>query len=305
MGEEEQPKGPEIQKAPPPPTLAELTQQATAAQKNQFNELLPLMGQYAQEQANVQGRIAPQMLQQHVDQQRLFGPQLIGLAVDAAKQADPTGFTLNETLKQKALTGLQAGGGLDPVEQSRMTEDLRQAQANRGFGTGMNDAISEGQFLNSQRFAREQQRMQAALAALSGRGGVTDQINPSQITPKFGADTSISGQLFGQTGQMMGFGQNAWQQNANQVADFNRMNQAQWQFGVQNARNPLKEDIMFGLEVGKGVGQIAGGVMGAAMGNPMAGMSAVGGASNLAGTAQAGPGGFGGNYNNFYQPMRY
>jgi hypothetical protein len=274
--EDETPQGPAIERPPAPPSIEELTRQSINSQKTQFNELLPLIGQWAQNQANIQGQIAPQLLQQRVDQQKLFGPQLIGLAVDAAKQADPTGFTLNQTLKQKALEGLNAGGGLSPEEQKYMTEDLRQAQVNRGFGTGLSDAISEAQFLNSQRFGREQQRMQAALAALSGRGGVNDQINPTQVTPQFGADTNISGQLFGQTGQMMGFGQNAWQQNANALNNFNALNQNQFQFGVQNTRNPFKEDLMFGIGAAQGLGQIAGSIMGG-----MTGTSAAGGIGTM------------------------
>lgn len=265
MGEEEQQKAPEMQMAPTPPSITQLTDEATAAQKKQFSELLPLLGQYAQEQANINGRIAPQLLQQDLDQKKVFGPQLIALAIDAAKQADPSGFKLRETTIERAQRGVESGGGLDADEQRLMTEDFRQGQVNRGFGTGQGDAIDEARFLNGQRFAREQQRMQSALAALTGRGGTTSFINPAGMTPQAGADTGISGSLFGQTPSFMGIGQNNWNQ---QMAATNFNNDATYDNWYNN-QEPESGGFMGGL---------SGAMSGASAGSALGPWGAVGGA---------------------------
>ena len=265
MEEEEQAAAPQLQQAPPPPSLTQLSDEATAAQKKQFQELLPLMGQYASEQTRIQGVEAPKLLQQHVDQQKLFGPQLIQLAIDAAKQADPTGFTLRETAIQRAQKGLEAGGGLDGAEKAAMLEDFRQGQANRGFGTGQADAIDEARFLNTQRFAREQQRMQMALSALSGKGAATDQFNPSGITPQFNAgDGGMVAGLLSKPTTFMQVGQNSW---GNQMAanDYNNeINFSNW----KNNQQPQSGGLM---------GAFSGGMAGASAGMALGPWGALGG----------------------------
>jgi hypothetical protein len=264
MEDEEQAQAPQLQQAKAAPTLTELSQEATAAQKQQFQDLLPLMGQLEQERVNVQGRIAPQLLEQQIGNQRLYGPQLIGLAIDAAKQADPSGFSLRESLVQRAQQGLNAGGGLSPEEQKYMTEDLKQAQVNRGFGTGQLDAIDEARFLNSQRFGREQARMQSALAALSGKGAATDNFNSASITPQYQQNPGlVAGLLTGPTG-FMNAGQNAFGQQMS-VNDYNNnVNFANW----SNNQQPQSGGLM---------GAFSGGLAGASAGSALGPWGALGG----------------------------
>jgi hypothetical protein len=247
--------------------------EATAAQGRAFDANMPRLGQYAQTMTDIQGQQAPQMLQQYLTNQRVGGPALVGMAIDAVKQADPSGFALRESLMQKAQEGLAAGGGFSPTEMKMMQEDYRQAQVNRGFGTGLSDALDETAFLQSQRFGRDQARQASAMQILSGRTPMDQfaQVNQAgKISPFMTQDVgAISGQLIPSTGQLMGFGQNAYGQQVNNVAQQNALKQHQFEFGVQNTSNPLQEDIMFGLQVGQGLSKMAGSAAGAAASTAM------------------------------------
>jgi len=294
-GEEVTPQSPEMQAFAPAPTIGQLSADAGAANRANFESAMPLLDQYGQKMTDIQGAQAPQMLQHFIQNQRVGGPALIGLALDRVKQADPSGFKLRESLMERVAGNLSLGGNLNPDEQRHMTEDFRQAQVNRGFGTGQSDALDETAFLASQRFAREQARVANALQVLSGRNPL-DQMGQVQSMTPFGAPdvSGMAGNLIPSTGQMMGFGMQGAGMNANNINAANQMKQHQAQWQHANTSNPLQEDIMFGLQVGQGLGQIAGGAAGAAMGNPMAGMGAMGGASNLAGAFGGGGGGTGG-----------
>ena len=300
MGEEEKPDSPQLEKAVTP-TAGQLADEGIANQAKVFNATLPQIGQLGQELTNIQGRLLPQVNQLNLEQRQIFGPALVGLALDMAKKADPQGFQLRQSLVDQVTRNLAQGGALTPEEQRLAQEDIRSGQVNRGFGTGMSDVYDEARFLGNQRFGREQARIGNALQTLSGANpgnafmGITNQVGLGG-TPDM---SGFAGNMIPNVGQMMGFGQAQSAQAANQMNNWNAMNQDQFRWETANTRNPLKEDIMFGLEIGKGVGQIAGGIAGAAMGNPMAGMGALGGAGNLAGTI----GQHGGTAGAMYQPF--
>jgi len=292
MGEDEIPQSPEMQATPAAPTVGQLTSDAMSAQASAFDQSLPQLERFAQSQTDIQGRQAPQLLEQFIKNQSVGGPALIGLALDRVKQADPSGFALRESLMQRVAENLSQGGAYSDAEKARLKEDFRQAQVNRGFGTGLSDALDEANFLEMNRFNREQARIANAMQVLSGRGPMDSMGQMQGLTPFGTQDVSgMASNLIPSTTSLMGFGMGAAGMNAANIANANNMKQHQFEWGQANKSNPLKEDIMFGLEVGKGVGQIAGGIAGAAMGNPMAGMGAMGGASNLAGTVSQGSGG--------------
>lgn len=287
FGEDEVPQSPEATPLPPPPSVIDLMNQASAAQGNAFSQAMPRLGQYAQTLTDISGAQSPQLLQQFLQNQRVGGPALVGMAVDAVKQADPSGFSLRESLMSRVANNLAAGGGLTADEERRNREDLRQAQANRGFGTGLADAYEESAFMNSQRFAREQARIANAMQALSGRTPMDyfSQVNQAgRIAPFQSQDVSgMAGNLIPSTTSLMGVGQNAYGQQVNNINAENQMRQHQFEFGIQNARNPMKEDIGFLINAGQGLAGIAGSAFGSAMGNPMAGMSLAGNLGSFSG----------------------
>jgi hypothetical protein len=268
MGEDVTPESPEAQQAPPPPSVAQLMDDATAAQGRAFDANLPRLGQYAQTMTDIQGQQAPQMLQQYLQNQRVGGPALVGMAVDMVKQADPEGFSLRQSLLQRAQEGVNAGGNLTDAETRRYQDDIRQAQINRGFGTGQSDFLEESAFMNAQRNQREQQRMASAMQVLSGRTPMDffGQVNQAgKVAPFQTQDVSgMAGNLIPSTSNLMSFGQNAWGQNAANINNQNAMRQHQFEYGFENTYNPLMEDMRFGLEMANGVSGLAGTAVGTA-----------------------------------------
>lgn len=280
MGEDEQPQAPELQKAPPPPTATQLTDEAIANQRKTFNATLPQLGELGQELTNIQGRLLPQVNQLNLEQKRIFGPALVGLAMDMAKQADPQGFQLRSSLVEQVTKNLGQGGMLTPEEQRLAQEDIRSGQVNRGFGTGMSDVYDEARFLGAQRFNREQARIGNALNVLAGRDpgqafmGLTGTVGQTQ-TP------DVSGFAYSQNPnvtQLMGVGQNAWQQQAAASDYNNKMMMANFQNNQPQGGG--------GFNFGGGLsGGLSGAATGAAMGSVLPGMgTAIGaGAGGLLG----------------------
>lgn len=304
MGEDEQQQSPQLTPLAAPPTVGQLTDDAIAAQRKAFQAGLPQLGELGQELTSIQGRLLPQINQLNLDQRRIFGPALVGLAVDMAKQSDPSGFQLRQSLVDQIARNLGQGGALTPEEQRLAQEDIRTAQTNRGFGTGLNDALDEARFLGTQRFGREQARIQNALSTLAGANpgdkfmGLTNQMQTAQ-TPDV---SGFAGNFIPSTAQFMGFGQQQAQQAAQNAMNWDQMNQQKFFNEYGTRRNPMKEDIGFGLGVAQGLGGIAGSIMGG-----MTGMNAAGGGLSAMG-GMAGSGGAGGGIAGFgsnvpiYQP---
>ena len=256
MGEEEQEKAPQLQQAPPPPTAAQLTDDAIATQGKIFNSTLPQLGTLGQELTNIQGRLLPQVNQLNLDQKKVFGPALIGLAVDMAKQADPSGFQLRQSLVDQVSRNLAQGGMLTPEEQRLAQEDIRSGQVNRGFGTGLSDVYDEARFLGAQRFGREQSRIGNALNVLAGRDpgqnfmGMVNGIDTAQAPNMSG----FAGNMIPGAGNFMGLGNQVWQ-NQNAVNDYNN------KMMMANFQNNQSEGGGFNLG-----GGLSGGLSGAATG---------------------------------------
>ena len=66
-----------------------------------------------------------------------------GQAMEAFRSANPQQKALMDALNASALEGLSAGRNLPPALRSQVEQNVRGAQAARGFGFGMNDALTE------------------------------------------------------------------------------------------------------------------------------------------------------------------
>jgi hypothetical protein len=64
-------------------------------------------------------------------------------AVDAFRSANPQQKALMDALNASAMEGLSAGRNLPPGIRSAVEQNVRSAQAARGFGFGLNDAMTE------------------------------------------------------------------------------------------------------------------------------------------------------------------
>lgn len=146
----------------------------------------------------------------------------------------------------------------------------------------MSDFLDESAYLAAQRNQREQQRIGNALNILAGRNPGSAFMGLANNVQQAGMPNieAMATNLIPSTGSLMQFGQQGYQQGVNNINERNRMNMqiADWQ--LQNTRNPLQEDIMFGLGVGQGLAGMAGSVMGG-----MTGMGMLGGAGKIAGSA--------------------
>lgn len=264
--EEEQEKAPQLQQAPAPPTAAQLTDDAIASQGKIFNASLPQIGTLGQELMNVQSKLLPQANQLSLDQKRIFGPALVGLAMDMAKQADPSGFQLRDSLVSQVTKNLAQGGMLTPEEQRLAQEDVRSGQANRGFGTGMSDVYDEARFLGNQRFGREQARISNALQVLAGRDPGQAFMGISQGTQEAQAPnmSGFAGQMIPGAGNFMGLGNQVWQNQANANAMNNEVNFTNW----ENNLEPQSGGLM---------GAFSGGMAGASAGSALGPWGALGG----------------------------
>lgn len=266
MCDEEEQQAPQLQQAPAPPSAAQITDDAITSQGKVFNATLPQLGTLGQELTNIQGKLLPQVNQMNLDQKKIFGPALVGLAMDMAKQADPSGFQLRQSLVDQVTKSLGQGGALTPEEQRLAQEDVRSGQVNRGFGTGMSDVYDEARFLGNQRFGREQARIGNALQVLAGRDpgqsfmGITNSIQEGQQPNMSG----FAGNMIPGAGQFMGLGQQAWQNQFNATNANNNINYQNW----ENSQEPQSGGLM---------GAFSGGLAGASAGSALGPWGALGG----------------------------
>lgn len=310
---------------PAPPTPTQLAQQAYEAQAQTAPSYLSLNQQmlpgYAQLFTDIQKQQAPQMAQLNLGLQQQYTPGLIDVALNAVKQADPTGFAIREQLGKQVSGDLAAGGALTPEETMRAQQDIRAGQVQRGVGTGWGDVISEASQLNLDQFAREQARQAAARAFMQGRSPLDEfgAVNiAGRTVPMESPNVSGFALQPAQTGQLLSTGMQSANMLRQNIESQNEAAMQQWQYQQQQANqpNPFLEGLIgagtlaataFGGPAGAAGAQMFGSALGVnppSYGGGGGGMSYAGGGggfdfgtSNLFGTStspgQFGSGGFG------------
>jgi hypothetical protein len=248
---------------PTPQSAGQATQESSAAALQAFKDALNsgVYGQYAQQQTDIQKAQAPQLSQSQLDNTKLFGPQIISATTDLLKQADPTRFQLQKSVEEKALSDLGLGGALSPEEERAARQDAASAYERKGIRTSVPAALGEVQQLNAARSAKEQQRLVNAQSVLSGQqaNSIFAGANMgNNLAPAGTQNTSaLLGQLSPSAQGILGYTQNMFGQQSQNVSAQNNLGVNQYQFGIKNASNPFLE----GIGVASGVaGNIMGGM---------------------------------------------
>lgn len=99
--------------------------------------------------------------------------RLGGRATAALRGADPTAAALEDALAKQAMDQLASGASLDPQMRDQVSQEVRSAQAARGFGFSGSDADVEGLFLGREANAMRQQRQGFAADVASRRRATT------------------------------------------------------------------------------------------------------------------------------------
>lgn len=229
----------------PPATSTETALDAAKGSAEGFKYILDqgLLPKYAQQLTDIQRDQAGQMSQINIDQQKLFGPQLVDLALANLKQSDPTGFAIRQSLGQKTLEDLNLGGALSPEETRQAQQDVRAGQMSRGVGTGFSDAIDESSYLNGQRFNRDQQRKSNAASFLNGQTPQASfaALNQAGQTAPVGTQ-NVSGaanSLFPSTNALISNQAQNYGTYANFTGQNNALMNNQFQYADQNTSNPF------------------------------------------------------------------
>lgn len=142
-------------------------------------------------------------------------------AVESFRSANPQQKALVDALNAEALGGVQAGRNLPPALQRKVEQNVRSAQASRGFGFGMDNALqealattneAENYFQNNFNRATSVAGLNAATSGdpfqlvtgrASGAGGV-DLLNLGNQNAQAG-----NGQVLGMTGNLLDYNANA------------------------------------------------------------------------------------------------
>lgn len=99
--------------------------------------------------------------------------RLGGRATAALRGADPTAAALEDALAKQAMDQLASGASLDPQMRDQVAQEVRSAQAARGFGFSGADADVEGLFLGREANAMRQQRQGFATDVAARRRATT------------------------------------------------------------------------------------------------------------------------------------
>lgn len=99
--------------------------------------------------------------------------RLGGRATSALRAADPTAAALEDMLAKQAMDQLGSGASLDPQMRDQVAQEVRSAQAARGFGFSGSDADVEGLFLGREANAMRQQRQNFASGVAAQRRATT------------------------------------------------------------------------------------------------------------------------------------
>ena len=214
-----------------------------------------ILGKYAQQMTDIQGQQAPQLTEQFVRNQEVFGPQLTKLAIDNLKQSDPTGFAIREQYGNQVQDNLNRKGALSPEETRNLQQDFYASKQNQGttkFGTG--DFFDEARYLGGQRYNRSQQSLSDAASFLSGQTPQASfaSLNQAGKTAPFqGQDTSqVAGSLIPSTNSLIGAQANRFGQIAQNTFGVNSLNQGNQQFSVQNSSNPFLTGLGIAAQLG-------------------------------------------------------
>ncbi len=128
--------------------------------------------------------------------------RLGGRATSALRSADPAAAALEDELAKQAMSQLSSGASLDPQMRDQVSQEVRSAQAARGFGFGGSDADVEGLFLGREANAMRQQRQDFASNVAARRRATTGDPfmailgRPSSVP---GMTGSVMGQAAGTT----------------------------------------------------------------------------------------------------------
>lgn len=109
-------------------------------------------------------------------------------AVTAIQGLDPTQSRLVQGLSDDAEAGLAAGSKLDPAMRREVEQDVRGAQAARGFGFGPTDVFEEAFGLGSAGEALKERRLARAGAVT----GLRKSLYQDPVLAEFGAPSSFS-----------------------------------------------------------------------------------------------------------------
>lgn len=109
-------------------------------------------------------------------------------AVSAIQGLDPTQTRLVQGLSDDAEAGLAAGSKLDPAMRREVEQDVRGAQAARGFGFGPTDVFEEAFGLGSAGEALKERRLARAGAVT----GLRKSLYQDPVLAEFGAPSSFS-----------------------------------------------------------------------------------------------------------------
>lgn len=261
MEDEAPPPAPAPTVIAPAPSPTELTADSLKAQLQYAPEFLKLnqesLPKYAQLLTDIEAAQAPQRAATNLATQKLYGPQLIDVALEQVRRADPTGIAIREKLGAQTLADLDAGGGLTAEERRLAEQDIRSAQVSRGTGTGFGDAIDEARFLGGQRFLREQQRRANAGAFLAGQTpqsqfGATNQA--ARTSPVASQDVNPFASLAPSTNALLSAGMQGAQINSSNANALNAYNLNAWGQTQQYTTNPW----MTGLGIAAGLGSSLG-----------------------------------------------
>lgn len=109
-------------------------------------------------------------------------------AVTAIQGLDPTETRIVQGLSDDAEAGLAAGSKLDPAMRREVEQDVRGAQAARGFGFGPTDVFEEAFGLGSAGEALKERRLARAGAVT----GLRKNLYQDPVLAEFGAPSSFS-----------------------------------------------------------------------------------------------------------------
>lgn len=117
-------------------------------------------------------------------------------ATAALRASDPQAAALEDMLAQQAMDQLSSGASLDPQLRDQVAQEVRSAQAARGFGFSGSDADVEGLFLGREANAMRQQRQGFAADVAARRRATTGD--------PFMAILGRPSSVVGQAGSVMG-----------------------------------------------------------------------------------------------------
>lgn len=257
MMEDDVPQQPQVIIPPNPPPIGETAREASIGSAEGLEYVLDrgLLGKYAQQQTDINAAQAPQLAEQFLQNEKVYGPQLTQLAIDNLKQSDPTGFAIREQYGQQVQDNLGRKGGLSPEETRNLQQDFYASKQNQGttkFGTG--DFFDEARYLGGQRYNRSQQSLSDAASFLSGstpQASFASLNQAGKTAPFQGQDTSqVAGSLIPSTNSLIGAQANRYGQIASNTFGVNNNVLGGANYQQQYTTNPFLVGVGAAAQVG-------------------------------------------------------